>query len=103
MNQIVTACGLEPEQLDLLAAALPEGYILHVEDWMDFAISNGSICCILCEIGLSPQDPLVTDIDYYKEINIGHKVIWIGGYPPFRDFHWAKCFSDAIQTLNEIL
>ena len=103
MNQIIIACGLESEQLDMLASTIPEGYTLRVEDWVDFAVSNSSSCCVLSEDGLLEQIPLVADIDYYKEISVGRKVIWIGGYPPLRDFHWAKCFSDAIQTLNTIL
>ncbi len=103
MNQIVTACGLEPDQLDLLSVALPDGYALCVEDWVDDAVCNSMTCCLLCELGISEQDPFVAYVGHYTQAKIPCKIIWVGGYPPFRDFTWYKCFEDVIQELDKIL
>ena len=56
MKGIVIACGLEPEQLERLDQALPDDYMLRVEDCLCDGVYSDAICCLICEDGIEKED-----------------------------------------------
>lgn len=104
MKNIVIACGLDLEQLEQLDQALPDDYMLRVEDSLCDGVYSDTICCLICEDGIAREDVHhMTALWSHMDSRYKAKTVWIGGYPPILAFEHYKDFNTALQNLNDIL
>ena len=104
MKGIVIACGLEPEQLERLDQALPDDYMLRVEDCPCDGVYSNAVCCLINEDGVEKENiQLMTALWSHMDSRYKTKTAWIGGYPPILAFEHYKDFNTVLQNLNDIL
>ena len=104
MKNVVIVCGFEPEQLEQFDQALPDDYLLRVEDCLCDGVYSDAICCLICEDGIEKEDiHHVTALWAYMDSRDKTKTVWIGGYPPILAFEHYKDFNTVLQNLNDIL
>ena len=108
MDRIISAYGLGPEQLDLLAATLPERYILkRLEDTVELIGTHG-ICSIIYSEGMDSKDRDFLDNFYFDVCkNTDEQVIWIDSNtkPPVLDrvyFHYNN-LEELLPELDTVL
>ena len=83
MKNIVIACGFEPEQLERFDQALPDDYLLCVEDCLCDGVYSDAICCLIYEDGAEEGDiHHMTALWSRMDSRNKAKTVWIGGYPP---------------------
>lgn len=104
MLNTVIACGLEPEQLEQLDQALPNDYLLRVEDCLCDGVYSDANCCLICEDGIEKEDVHhMTALWSHMDSRDKAEMVWIGGYPPILAFERYKDLNTALQNLNDIL
>ena len=95
---------MEPEQLEQLDQALPDDYLLRVEDCLCNGVYSNAICCLIYEDGVEKEAVHhMTALWSNMDSSYKAKIVWIGGFPPILAFEHHKNFDDVLRNLNKIL
>ena len=106
MDHIIITYGLTAKQWELLQAAVPEGYEVHLTECVTDLIVTNPVCTIV-EMETLRKDGVRALLAYYMDVGdrLDGTVVWLGknNLPVLPSFVRCSSFLDLLTDLDSIL